>query len=192
MRKRSVVISVIIAAAVIGAIVALRLLAGHEIPVHGQEMGGMEMNQTGEAAMESPVIMTTDDGKINVMLSWVPETISVDKQPTTFTIEFLDADTEQRLNNVTYSVHMTIDGKDLGHGHNGTAVDGLATIEQEFDSVGTLGMVAEIHNLGSDDVSQFVQFTVAVTPELRVALIALAAGVAATTGLSILRARSRL
>ncbi len=157
-----------------------------------QEMGGMEMNQTGEAAMESPVMMTTDDGSINVMLSWVPETINIDDQPTTFTIEFLDADTEQRLNDVTYSVHMMFDGKDLGHGHNGTAADGVATIEQEFDSVGTLGMVVEIHSVGSADVGQFAQFSVAVTPELPAAAIALAAGVAAAAGLSIMRARGRL
>lgn len=189
MMKRSLVISAIIAAAVM-AIVAYLILAGQL--AFAQEMGGMKMNQTGEAAMESAVIMTTDDGKINVKLSWDPQTINIDDQPTTFTIEFLDADTEQRLNDVTYSVHMTIDGKDLGHGHNGTAVDGIASVEQEFDSVGTLGMVVEIHNLGSADVSQFVQFTVAVTPDYPVALIALAAGVAATTVLSILRARSRL
>ena len=156
-----------------------------------QEMGGMEMNQTGQAVMESPVAMATDDGKINVKLSWIPETISIDDQPTTFTMEFLDANTEQRMNNVTYSVHMTIDGKDLGHGHNGIAAEGVATIEQEFDSIGTLGMVVEIHSVGSVDVSQVVQFTVAVTPELPVAIIALAAGIAATTGLSILRSRSR-
>jgi hypothetical protein len=142
--------------------------------------------------MESPVIMTTDDGKINVMLSWDPQTINIDDQPTTFTIEFLDADTEQRLNNVTYSVHMTVDGKDLGHGHNGTAAEGIATIEQEFDSVGTLGIVVEIHSVGTAQVDQFAQFSVAVTPELPAAAIALAAGVAATTGLSILRARGRL
>jgi hypothetical protein len=158
----------------------------------GQEMGGMEMNQTGQAAMESPVAITTDDGNINIMLSWVPDTISVHEQPTTFTIEFLDADTEQPLNDVTYSVHMTIDGKDLGHGHNGTAAEGIATIEQEFDSVGTLGMVVEIYSIGSAQVGQIAQFSVAVTPELSAAVIALAAGVAATAGLSILRARGRL
>jgi len=158
-------------------------------------MGGMEdmeMNQTGEAAMESPVTMITGDGKIDVNLSWNPEMINIDDQPTTFTLEFLDAGTGQRLSNVTYAVHMMFNGKDFGHGHNETAVDGIGTMEQEFTSVGTLAMVVEIQKVGNADVNQFAQFSIAVTPEFPAAAVAFAAGVGATAGLSIVGAKRRL
>lgn len=75
-------------------------------PAFAQEMDDMKMNQT-IMTTESPVIMTTDDGKINVKLSWEPETVDIGDQPTIFTLEFLDADTEQRISDVTIPSHGT-------------------------------------------------------------------------------------
>jgi hypothetical protein len=170
-------------------IVAASVLLIVGLPSAFAQMDEMEMSSA-EATVQSPIAMTTEDGTITVGLSWEPETINIEDQPTTFTIEFLDAETEERLQDVTYSIHMTIDGRDLGHGHEGIASDGIVTMEQQFDSVGALGMVIEIHSIDSEDVSQFAQFSVTVAPELPVAAIALAVGVAATTGLSMARARS--
>lgn len=91
-------------------------------------------------------------------------------ETTTFTFEFIDTATQQRLQNVSYAVHMLLDGRSMGHAHEGTAPEGIGTVGQEFDSTGSLAIIVESIRIGNDTPVQGVaQFNVAVVPEFHVA-----------------------
>ena len=95
-----------------------------------------------EAAAESPAIYDIADSNVQVKTSWQPEIINTD-EPTTFTLEFLDSTTGDHLQDVSYAVHMRLDGKSMGHGHEAKAPDGIGTVEQQFDSRGSLSMIVD-------------------------------------------------
>lgn len=141
---------------------------------HGSSIG----NQTVDDATSSPpIVMTTEDGRVDVKLSWEPEVLDID-QPAQFTVVFLDHETGDRLKDVTYAVHMSLDGRSIGHGHNGTAPNGTGEFEQSFDSTGSLSMIMEVQQAGGVDINQVAQFSIAVTPEIPVAVFALVTGMA--------------
>ena len=57
---------------------------------------------------------------------------------------------------------MLLDGRSMGHAHEGTAPEGIGTVEQEFDSTGSLTIIAESIRIGNDTPVQGVaQFNVA-------------------------------
>ena len=60
----------------------------------------------------SPMSFDIPDNNIQVKLSWQPETINTD-ETTRFTFEFLDSSTGEHLKDVSYSVHMMLDGKSM-------------------------------------------------------------------------------
>ena len=72
----------------------------------------------------------------------------------------------RHLENVSYAVHMALDGKSIGHAHEGTAPDGIVTLEQKFDSTGSLAIVIESIRIGNDtSIKGAAQFNVLVVPE---------------------------
>lgn len=81
----------------------------------------------------SPAIYEIPNSGVQVKLSWQPEAINTN-ETAQLTFEFIDTETGQHLQNVSYSVHMSLDGKSMGHAHEGKAPEGIGTIEQEFDS----------------------------------------------------------
>ena len=82
---------------------------------------------------------------------------------------FFDTDTEQRLQNVSYSVHMSLDGKSLAHTHAGSAPDGIGEVEQKFDSMGSLSIIVESIKVRNTPIEGAAQFTVSVVPEFPLA-----------------------
>lgn len=133
------------------------------------QMGDSMSVTTTRNNQTSPVVYEIPDSGVQVKLSWQPEAISTN-ETTTFTFEFIDTDTQQRLQNVSYAVHMSLDGRSMGHAHEGTAPEGIGTIEQEFDSTGSLAIVVESIMIGNDTpVEGSAQFGVAVVPEFPMA-----------------------
>lgn len=65
---------------------------------------------------------------------------------------------------------MLLDGRSMGHAHEGTAPEGIGTVGQEFDSTGSLAIIVESIRIGNDTpVQGAAQFNVAVVPEFHVA-----------------------
>jgi hypothetical protein len=117
----------------------------------------------------SPLVYEILDSGVQVNLSWQPEAISTN-ETTVFTFEFIDSETQQHLQNVSYSVHMSLDGRSMGHAHEDSAPDGIGTVEQEFDSTGLLTIVVESTKVGIDTpIEGAAQFSVAVVPEFPLA-----------------------
>ena len=67
---------------------------------------------------------------VKVKLSHQPEIIDNDEL-TTFTFEFLSSTIGQHLKDVSYSVHIMLDGKSIVHGHEDIASSGVGIIEQK-------------------------------------------------------------
>lgn len=135
----------------------------------GQMDDQMEMNgnatTTNSTSASSPVTYNLTDSGVQLRLSWKPQAINTEK-PTMFSFEFLDSDTGEHLSNVSYAVHMSLDGKRLGHGHNGTALEGIGTLEQKFDSMGSLSIIVESIKVGNAaPLTEFAQFNLSVVPE---------------------------
>jgi hypothetical protein len=133
------------------------------------QMGDSMNVTTTRGNQTSPVVYEIPDGGVQVKLSWEPEAISTN-ETATFTFEFIDIDTQQRLQNVSYAVHMSLDGRSMGHAHEGTVPEGIGTVKQEFDSTGSLAIVVESIRVGNDTpVRGAAQFSVAVVPEFPMA-----------------------
>ena len=139
------------------AVVSLALLLPLS-PAFAQSMsmGNMTMNQTSTEIVQSAATMNTQTGNIQVRLSWPEPVNATDSKRTTFTIEFLNASTGQKLNAVTYSVHMLLNGASLGHEHELAAIDGIGTVEEKFNSTGTLNLYVEILKVGPASMDQIV------------------------------------
>ena len=139
--------------------------------VHAQEDHSMETNDELVDA-ESPVIYDIPDSNIQVEVSWQPKIINTD-EPTTFTFEFLNSTTGEHLQDVSYAVHMGLDGKSLGHGHEAEAPDGVGTVEQQFYTMGSLSIIVDSIAVGDDEpaVEGYAQFDIVVTPEFPVMLV---------------------
>jgi hypothetical protein len=135
------------------------------------QMGDSMNVTTTRGNQSSPAIYEIPDSGVQVKLSWQPEAISIN-ETTTFTFEFIDTATQQRLQSVSYAVHILLDGRGMGtaHAHEATAPEGIGTVEQEFDSTGSLAIIVESIRIGNDTPVQGVaQFNVAVAPEFHVA-----------------------
>ena len=142
-----------------------------------QEDHSMETSND-EAAAESPVIYDIPDSNVQVKVSWQPEIINTDES-TTFTFEFLNSTTSERLQDVSYAVHMGLDGKSLGHGHEAKAPDGTGTLEQQFDSMGSLSIIVDSIAVGDGPaIEGYAQFNLVVTPEFPVMLVGVITSVA--------------
>jgi len=137
---------------------------------------GDSMNVTTERNNQtSPVIYDIPNSGVRVKMSWQPEAINTN-ETTQFIFEFLDTDFERRLQNVSYAVHMSLDGKSMGHAHEGTATEGIGTVEQKFDSTGSLAIVIDSIRVGNDTpIEGAAQFGVVVVPEFPVAAIVMGA-----------------
>jgi len=128
------------------------------------------MNMTGDSAVNatrSPVIYTLPNSGIQIKMSWLPESINTN-DTTKFTFEFIDRDTEQHLQNVSFSVHMSLDGTSMGHAHEATAPQGIVTVEQKFDAVGSLMIIVESIKVNGTLVNDVAQFGLSVVPEFPV------------------------
>ena len=147
----------------------------------------MNMNQTSSALVQSPATMTTETGNIQVKLSWAEPINATDPKSTQFIVEFLNASTSQRLSNVTYSVHILLNGVGVGHLHDLNATDGIGIAREKFNSTGTLNLFIEILKVGSSKMDQTVQFNIAVTPELPVATIAFGVALSVVTAIAIIK-----
>jgi len=131
-----------------------------------------------DAASSPPAIYEIPNSGIQVKLSWEPQAINTN-ETTGFTFEFIDADTEQHLQNVSFSVHMSLEGESRGHGHESTAPEGIGTIDQKFDSMGSLSIIVESIKVGNDTpIEGFAQFNLTVVPEFPVLFIGVIMSVA--------------
>lgn len=139
-----------------------------------------------DTSATSPVIQDLANGTAQLKLSWQPEAINLDG-PTTFTFEFVNASTGEPLQNVTYSVHLSLNGTSMGHAHEGEAREGIGTVEQEFDSMGSLSIVIESIRIGDAELEDLVQVTITVVPEFPVVLVGVI--MTATLALSLLATR---
>lgn len=143
---------------------------------HAQQDHPME--ESGEQAnVESPVIYNVSDSNVQIRVSWQPEIINTD-EPTTFTFEFLDSGTGERLQGVSYATHMTLDGKSVGHGHEGKAPEGIGTLVQQFDSMGSLSIIIDSMTVRDIPVEGFAQINLAVVPEFPIMLIGVVMAIA--------------
>lgn len=133
-------------------------LAAHAQQDHPMKTSGEQANA------ESPVIYDVSDSNVQIKVSWQPEIINTD-EPATFTFEFLDASTGEHLQDVSYAAHMMLDGKSMGHGHEGKAPEGIGTLEQQFDSMGSLSIIIDSMTVGDAAVGGFAQINLAVVPE---------------------------
>lgn len=137
------------------------------------QMGDSMNVTTTDNNQTSPVIYEIPDTTVQIKLSWQPEAINTN-DTTTFTFEFIDSDTEQRLQNVSYSVHMSLNGRSMGHAHEGAAPEGIGTLEQQFDSQGSLSMIVESIKVGDSAIDGSAQFSINVMPEFPLAPVMIA------------------
>lgn len=161
----------IVAVALIFTCIAAATVA----PSFGQMDDQMEMgdNTTATTNASSPMTYNLTDSNVQVKLSWQPESINTD-EPTKFTYEFLNVSTGEHLSDVSYAVHMALDGESVGHGHNGTAPEGIGTFEQQFDSQGSLSIVLESIKVGNSAIDGVAQFSINVVPEFPLAPVMIA------------------
>ena len=148
----------------------------------GQQDHQMNMDENVTASTNAtgtglPMTYDIEDSSVRVNLSWEPESINID-EPTTFTFEFLDSNTGERLSDVSYSVHLMVDDKTVIHGHEDTAPDGLGTMDQQFDETGALTLIVDTINIGEDSVDGFAQFDATVVPEFPIMLVGVITSVA--------------
>jgi len=146
------------------------------------------MNMTGGSAISAtspPAIYTLPNSSIQVKMTWEPESINTN-DTTKFTFEFIDTDTEQRVQNVSFSVHMSLDGKSMGHAHEATAPEGIGIVEQMFDSMGSLSIVLESIKVGTTPITDTAQFSLNVVPEFPIG-VALVAGIVIGAGIAASR-----
>ena len=155
------------------------------------QMGDSMNVTTTRNNQSSPAIYEIPDSGVQVKLSWQPEAISIN-ETTTFTFEFIDTATQQRLQNVSYAVHILLDGRGMGHAHETTAPEGIGTVEQEFDSAGSLTIIVESIRIGNDTPVQGVaQFNVAVAPEFHVAGVVIIMGAALSSIIAAARLKTK-
>lgn len=67
----------------------------------------------------------------------------------------------------------------MGHGHESKAPDGIGTIEQQFDSKGSLSII--IDSIAAGDapaIDGYAQFNLVVTPEFPIMLVGVITSVA--------------
>jgi hypothetical protein len=72
---------------------------------------------------------------------------------------------------------MTLDGRSIGHAHEAIAQNGTATIEQKFDSMGSLVVIVESIKLGDESISDVAQFGLNVVPEFPVGVMLITSAV---------------
>lgn len=124
-----------------------------------------------------PMTFDIENSNVRVNLSWQPESINIDG-PTTFTFEFLDSNTEERLSDVSYSVHLMVDDKTVIHGHEDTTPDGLGTMEQQFDETGALTLIVDTITFRDNTVDGYAQFDTIVVPEFPIVVIGVVMAIA--------------
>jgi len=148
--------------------------------VFAQEMNMNEsagsINMTGGQAInatESPAIYTLPNSKMQIKMTWQPEAINTNDS-TKFTFEFIDTDTEQLVQNISFTAHMSLAGKSMVHKHEVTAPNGIATINQKFDSRGSLLIIIDSIKVGNTSIADLAQFSLNVLPEfpIGIALVA--------------------
>jgi len=151
------------------------LLMGIPALAYGQQGYQMNMDENVTASTNAtstglPMTYDIEDSNVRVNLSWQPESIDIDG-PTTFTFEFLDSNTGERLSDVSYSVHLMVDDKTVIHGHEDTAPEGIGTMEQQFDETGALTVIVDTIAIGDNTVDSFAQFDTTVVPEFSIMLV---------------------
>ena len=173
--------------------VSLALVGGlsNQASAQGDQMGvgdslDVQVTQASNNAT-SPAIYEIPNSRVQVKMTWQPDSINTN-ETSKFAFEFIDTDTEQRLQDVTFSVHMTLDGKSMSHGHQATAPEGIGMIEQKFDSTGSLSIVVESIKVGDTVIEGSVQYRITVVPEFPSSLILIPslifAGIVAASRLS--------
>lgn len=170
MRDRETAIAIVLVSVIFATTMSLEAAFAQE----GHSMDAI----TDESAEESPAVYDIPESNIQVKVSWQPEIINTD-EPTRFTFEFLNSTTGEHLQDVSYAVHMALDGKSMGHGHESKAPDGIGTIEQQFDSKGSLSII--IDSIAAGDapaIDGYAQFNLVVTPEFPIMLVGVLTSVA--------------
>ena len=137
-------------------------------------------------ATSSPAIYQLANSSIQIVMTWQPEAINTN-DTTKFTFEFIDTDTEQLVQNVSFSVHMSLDGKSMGHAHEGTAPEGIGVIEQKFDTMGSLLIIVESIAVGNTTETDHAQFSLNVVPEFPIGIVVLMTTVVIGTGIAASR-----
>lgn len=143
--------------------------------------GGSAINAT-----SSPAIYQLANSSIQIEMTWQPEPINTN-DTTKFTFEFTDTETGQHVQNVSFSVHMSLDGKSMGHAHEGTAPEGIGVVEQKFDTMGSLVIIVESIKVGDTTQTDHAQFSLNVVPEFPIGLILFMTSVALGTGIAASR-----
>lgn len=158
----------------------------------GQQNDGMDMsNSSGaNASAALPVVFDLANGTAQLKLSWEPAAINIDG-PTTFTFEFVNASNGERLQNVSYSVHMSLSGASMGHAHEGTAPGGVDTLEQEFDTTGPLSIILESIKVGDAELDDVAQVNLTVVPEFPALLVTVIMSVVLTASIFLSRLHFR-
>ena len=147
-----------------------------------------QMSMTGGSAINatsSPAIYQLANSSIQIVMTWQPEAINTN-DTTKFTFEFVDTDTEQHVQNVSFSVHMSLDGKSMGHAHEATAPEGIGVIDQKFDTMGSLVIIVESIKVENTPLTDYAQFSLNVIPEFPLSVILLAS-VVIGSGIAVLR-----
>lgn len=171
-------------------IISISIVVGMTQSFAQMDMGGSasSTNTTEGSAINatsSPAVYQLANSSIQIVMTWQPEAINTN-DTTKFTFEFIDTDTEQHVQNVSFSVHMSLNGKSMGHAHEGTAPEGIAVVEQEFDTMGSLVIIVESIKVGNTTQTDHAQFSLNVVPEFPLSvilLIVIIVGVIATSRL---------
>ncbi|AIF83138.1 hypothetical protein NTE_01065 [Candidatus Nitrososphaera evergladensis SR1] len=135
--------------------------AGHKMDTD-MKMMNMATSADGTRPLpKSPFVYSDTSSGILVKVSWKPDSVNT-KAPTKFTFEFLNSTTGDHLRDVSYSVHMLLDGKGVEHGHKTSAPDGVGTLEHKFDSKGLLSVMVESIRVERTPTNAVVQLDIPV------------------------------
>lgn len=140
------------------------------LPAHQMGRGmNTDMNMTSMTTNEqisnlsskSPFLLNDTASNMQVKVSWKPNSINT-MVPVKFTFEFLNLTTGEHLSDVTYSLHVLLDGKGLEHGHETGAPKGVGTFEHTFDATGSLSIIIESIKVAKMPTGAMVQLSIPV------------------------------
>jgi|SRR5581483_6929225 len=117
--------------------------------------------ETLDTPTQPPFLFNDTTSDMQVKVSWEPISINT-KVPTKFTFEFFNSNTGDRLSDITYSLHLLLDGKGLEHGHETSAPEGIGTFVRTFEAKGSLSIMIESIKVAKVPTDAVVQLSIPV------------------------------
>jgi len=108
------------------------------------------------------MMATSSDGSVMILLSWIPATIEP-FTPTTFTLNFIDAETKQPMKNVPYDFVLIKDGNEILKRTGQQSTMDVGTEQFTFTESQTGSVTLRLDNIGNTNES--VEFSINVVPE---------------------------